>query len=60
MRMDSDSPLAGGPHPGSYYSPTLPQKRLGEGWTRRLGSVRCAGRGVQRTVAAGLSSRGTV
>ncbi len=25
----------GGPHPGSHYSPTLPQNGLGEGWARR-------------------------
>ncbi|MBB4637211.1 hypothetical protein FHS01_003236 [Longimicrobium terrae] len=31
--------FTGGPHPGSYYSPTLPQKRLGEGWVGRM--VRC-------------------
>ncbi|MBB4636135.1 hypothetical protein FHS01_002153 [Longimicrobium terrae] len=29
----------GGPHPGSYYSPTLPQKRLGEGWDAAVSSV---------------------
>ncbi|MBB4639430.1 hypothetical protein FHS01_005498 [Longimicrobium terrae] len=24
--------FAGGPHPGRHHRPTLPQKRLGEGW----------------------------
>ncbi|MBB4635052.1 hypothetical protein FHS01_001062 [Longimicrobium terrae] len=58
MRICDSAGIAGGPHPGRHHRPTLPQKRMGEGWLRRLASVRGAETGLRRTAAAGSKSRG--
>ncbi|MBB4636790.1 hypothetical protein FHS01_002811 [Longimicrobium terrae] len=45
--------FAGGPHPGSHYAPTLPQKTLGEGWGGADGSVSDAELGAAASLGSG-------